>query len=80
MLRYQNEIYTLDSGPNGETARQDAYMVVDFRMGYELSDSISTSLNISNLFDKKYYSTVPRYNAGYYGEPRAINLNISYNF
>ena len=45
---------------------------------YELSDTTSLSANISNLFDRKYYTTVGFQNGYLYGEPR--NFMVSLHF
>ena len=47
---------------------------------YQLTDDAKVQLNINNLFDKKYYSSIDFYNQGFFGEPRNIELNLSYNF
>src|SRR3546814_18219616 len=50
--------------------RQGGYVLVDVMARYRVTENISAGLNISNLFDKRYYNNVGFYNAGYYGQGR----------
>ena len=79
-LRWQSEVYTEDKGPNGERATQAAFGVTDVMVRYQITDNISANININNVFDKKYYSAVPHYNAAYYGEPRNARFTVRANF
>ena len=79
-LRWQSKIYAQNKGPNDEDAKQAAVAVTDLMARYQITDEISAKINVNNIFDKKYYSSVPRYNAGYYGAPRNIMLSISASF
>lgn len=80
VVRWQSEIYSEGKGPNGENAEQSAFVVADMMARYKITDSISASLNINNIFDKKYYSSVPYYNAAYYGAPRNATISVSASF
>lgn len=63
------------------TARQDAYAVVNLMARYDFSRQVSATLNINNLFDKKYLSSLDTtFNSGYYGAPRNAMLNVRYAF
>ncbi|MFB2655646.1 TonB-dependent siderophore receptor [Shewanella xiamenensis] len=79
-LSWQSRIYKDDAGPNGERSEQDSYYLVNLMTSYQLTDDAKVQLNINNLFDKKYYSSIDFYNQGFFGEPRNIELNLSYNF
>ncbi|ESP91067.1 MULTISPECIES: TonB-dependent siderophore receptor [Pseudoalteromonas] len=48
---------------------------------YDVTDNLSVSLNVDNLFDKKYYNAISK-NQGYvtWGEPRNWKLSARYNF
>lgn len=59
---------------------QDDYVVVDLMAGYKLNQHLSVTLNIGNLFDKKYYSSLNTTARAYYGEPRNVRLNMRYDF
>ena len=79
-LRWQSKVYTENEGPNGEDAIQGAYTVIDMMASYQITERIAAKVNINNIFDKKYYSSVPVYNAGFYGAPRNAMLSISASF
>jgi outer membrane receptor for ferric coprogen and ferric-rhodotorulic acid len=79
-IRWQSEIYTNKKGPNGERAAQAAFAVADMMIRYQITESISANVNINNIFDKKYYSAVPHYNAAYYGAPRNASLSVRASF
>lgn len=59
---------------------QDAYWVVDAMARYQVTDNLSTTLNVNNLFDKKYYTNIGFYNTAYYGDPRNVMLNTRWEF
>lgn len=79
-IRYQSETIAEGKGPNGENARQGAYAIMDLRFGYDFSESVSAGVNLNNVFDRKYYSSVPVYNHGYYGEPRNLTVSLRGRF
>jgi outer membrane receptor for ferric coprogen and ferric-rhodotorulic acid len=61
--------------------RQDDYAVVDLRAGYKLTDQVSLSVNVNNLFDRTYYSRISSTGRGnYFGSPRSVfaTLRIAY--
>ncbi|MGO1273737.1 MAG: TonB-dependent receptor domain-containing protein, partial [Pseudomonas helleri] len=59
---------------------QDAYWIVDVMARYQVTDHLSTTLNVNNLFDKKYYTNIGFYNTAYYGDPRNVMLNTRWEF
>lgn len=79
-LSWQSKIYKDKAGPNGERSEQDSYYLVNLMTSYQLTGDAKVQLNINNLFDKKYYSSIDFYNQGFFGEPRNIELSLSYNF
>ena len=79
-LRWQSKVYAENEGPNDEDAIQGAYAVIDMMASYQITEGIAAKININNIFDEKYYSAVPVYNAGYYGAPRNAMLSISASF
>lgn len=51
------------------------------RVGYEINKQWSVAMNVSNLFDKTYYSTVGYAGYGnFYGEKRAVNFTLQGSF
>ncbi|TBU88047.1 TonB-dependent siderophore receptor [Stutzerimonas kirkiae] len=61
-------------------AIQDDYVVVDAMARYKFNQHLSGTLNINNLFDKKYYTAIGGLAYGYYGAPRNITLGARYEF
>lgn len=62
-------------------AKQSQFTVVNLMARYQLTDQLSTMLNVNNLFDKKYLSALDTtFYSGYYGDPRNVMLNTRYDF
>lgn len=59
---------------------QDAYELASMFINYQVTDAISTTLNVDNLLDEKYYTNVGFYNGIYWGEPRNITLTVRARF
>ena len=47
-------------------------------MGYRVNERIDTRLNINNLFDKTYYSSITNSDSIIYGEPRNLMFGVSW--
>ncbi|ENO90664.1 TonB-dependent siderophore receptor [Thauera linaloolentis] len=60
--------------------RQDDYVVVDLMARYRINQHLSAMLNISNLFDKKYYTGLGQTGFSFYGQPRNLTLGARYDF
>lgn len=60
---------------------QKPYAVWSARAGYDLGPNWNVSLNVNNVFDKTYYSTVgyPGY-GNFYGEPRNVMLTLKASY
>lgn len=56
---------------------QGGYTVLDARLGYRVDERLSFALNLGNLTDKKYYSSIS-YDHNYYGAPRNYLLTVQY--
>ncbi|MGF7178221.1 TonB-dependent siderophore receptor [Azospirillum doebereinerae] len=67
-----------DGGIHNGTGRtryeQDGYAVVDLMARYQVTEKVAATLNLNNLFDKKYLTSIQ--NNGYYGEPRNVLLSL----
>ena len=62
-------------------AKQEQFTVVNLMARYQLTDQLSTTLNVNNVFDKKYISALDTtFYSGYYGEPRNVMLSAKYQF
>ena len=60
--------------------RRGGYIAADLRAGDRLSEQLSFSVNVNNLFDRHYYACIPP--AGrdnYYGSPRGVFATFRYN-
>ncbi|WP_324288153.1 hypothetical protein [Pseudomonas citronellolis] len=58
---------------------QDDYAVVNLMARYRLTDHLSTTLNLNNLLDEKYYAGFSG-SYGHYGLPRNLVMNVRYDF
>ncbi len=60
---------------------QKPYAVANLMARYEFSDQLSATLNIANVFDKKYIVSVSDWwYAGNYGAPRSVAASLKYRF
>lgn len=74
------------SGGTGDSAwknQQGSYTVVGLVAGYKASEQLDLQLNVNNLFDRTYYSSVA--NGAWspydiYGDPRNFKLTARYSF
>ncbi|AWP67461.1 hypothetical protein B7O97_11575 [Bordetella holmesii] len=64
-----------DFGYYGRT--QGGYTTLDARVGYQVNERLDLGLNIYNLTDKKYYSSIS-YDHNFYGAPRSFLLTARY--
>lgn len=61
--------------------RQGGYAIWDAYVGYQVNDEWELALNVNNLFDKNYYSTIGTPGSGnWYGEPRSATLTLRGTF
>lgn len=79
---YQGTAWMEVSNPVKGTVqnRQEAFWLVNLMGKYQFNDKVSTSLNITNLFDKYYYSNIGYYSTKAYGEPRSMMLTTRWDF
>lgn len=57
------------------------HAVVNLMGRYDLSKPLTATLNINNLFNRKYLSALDQtFYTGYYGAPRHAMLNLRYSF
>ena len=88
-VNWQSGIHEFGNRPTGErvgnrliTERakitQQAYTVVNLMSRYQFDEHVSASINVNNLFDKKYYERVGFYNGVYWGDPRTVTLALDW--
>ncbi len=62
-------------------ATQQQYAVFDLMARYDITKELSATVNVNNVFDKKYFSALdPTFFTGYYGEPRNVMFTTRYSF
>jgi outer membrane receptor for ferric coprogen and ferric-rhodotorulic acid len=62
-------------------ATQGDYAVFNAMANYKLDEHISATLNVNNLFDKTYISSMDtNFYGGYYGDPRNVMVTTKYQF
>ncbi|MBU2884963.1 TonB-dependent siderophore receptor [Gilvimarinus agarilyticus] len=74
--RWQDEVYFTSA--YGRIA-QDSYAVVGGYARYKVTDNFTLNVNLDNLTDDKYFSSV-KYEQAYYAAPRSINVSASVSF
>jgi len=56
---------------------QGTYATWALRAGYDITPNLSLALNVNNVFDKRYDSTVGQSGYGnFYGEPRNVMVTL----
>lgn len=63
------------------TARQDAYAIANLMARYQFNARTALTVNVNNLFDKTYLSSLDTtFYGAYFGEPRNVSANLRYQF
>ncbi|MGM7319047.1 TonB-dependent siderophore receptor [Idiomarina sp. ST10R2A5] len=60
------------------TFYQEGYTVVNAMANYQIGKNLDLSLNVNNLFDEKYYSSIDFYDQGFFGADRNFELSLKY--
>ena len=76
-VSWQDGIYR-DQGA-GVTTRQDDYALVDLMASYQITENLEGTLNINNVTDEKYLSSL-NFAQSYYGAPRHAMLTLGWNY
>jgi outer membrane receptor for ferric coprogen and ferric-rhodotorulic acid len=63
-----------------EKFTQDPYWLVDLMARYQLTENLSATLNVNNLFDKVYFTNIGFYDSAYYGDPRNVMVTTRWDF
>lgn len=62
---------------NGIRLRQGGYATVNLRAGYRYNKHLSAALNVSNVFDRRYYQSLSNTSwNNHYGTPRSVMLTV----
>ena len=67
-------------GGRSEKFTQDPYWLVDVMARYQLTQNLSATLNVNNVFDKKYFTNIGFYDSAYYGDPRNVMVTTRWDF
>lgn len=80
-LSWQSKIFNSWEWPAVGTAVQDSYAVVGLMARYDFENGVAASLNVNNLFNEKYYSSLDEtYATGNYGAPRNVTFTLKKSF
>lgn len=63
-----------------EKFTQNPYWLVDLMARYQVTEHLSATVNVNNLFDKAYYTNIGFYDSAYYGEPRNFMVTARWDF
>jgi len=58
---------------------QDSYKLVDLFANYDLSDNLRLSLNVKNVTDEKYFTSL-YWAQSYYGAPTTATASINWRY
>lgn len=74
-VRWQSEVSAVDLA----RVEQGAYAVVDAMAGFAVTDSVRVTVNVKNLFDETYLTSL-MWNQSYFGAPRGASVRLDYRF
>lgn len=75
-LNYRSKIYT---GSGATEITQDAYILTNAMVSYDVDKHMKLQLNVNNIFDKEYYEGIGS-DGMVYGSPRNATLSFKYTF
>lgn len=68
-------------GGSATAIEAPGYAVFDAMASYDVTDTVTATLTVNNLFDKEYYERVGGTTVfNFYGEPRSVNLKLQAKF
>ena len=47
---------------------------------YQITENLSATFNVNNLFDKAYFTNIGFYDFAYYGNPRNVMVTTHWDF
>lgn len=71
-LRWQDDI-------SQGASKQDAYALLDLMVRYEISRSLSATVNLNNVTDEKYLTSL-QWTQSYYGPPRHGSVTLRWQY
>ena len=82
--QYQSDFY-FEPGSNSVTTgdpiriEQDAYALVDLMASYDLTDKFGLSVNVRNVTNAKYLSSLT-FDQSYFGAPRSVLATLRFSY
>jgi len=75
---WQNRMYQDANAPGGRRVQveQPGYALVNLMARHEFNKHMAATLNVNNLFDKKYYTQIGSFDQGWWGAPRNAMLSL----
>ncbi|MBQ23864.1 TonB-dependent siderophore receptor [Alcanivorax sp.] len=77
-VSWQDSIYRGGTGGIPKTT-QDSYALVNLMASYDWTKHLTTTLNVNNVTDEKYYNSL-YVGQAFYGAPRGANVRFDYTF
>lgn len=74
-LRWQSAVEGMDLA----VVRQDAYAVADLTLGVDVTDRVRATLNVRNVTDETYLSSL-MWNQAFYAAPRNASLKLQFSY
>ncbi len=76
-INAQTSMYNEFPSLGGARLTQGGYATVDARIAYDVTEKVTTALNVKNLFDRTYYQRVGTPQSGnIYGDPRTVLFTV----
>ncbi|MET0289795.1 MAG: TonB-dependent siderophore receptor [Pseudoxanthomonas sp.] len=81
-VNWQSSFYAQGVGPDGSTIRleQGSVLLASLMARYDINQALSAQLNVRNLFDRNYYANITYETQWIYGDPRDVELTLSWRF
>ncbi|MBR8652222.1 TonB-dependent siderophore receptor [Achromobacter sp. Marseille-Q0513] len=74
---WQSRMYQSAASPRGNVdVEQGSYALVNLMAKYDFSKRVSATLNVNNVFDRKYYDQIGFFSQGWWGAPRNVMLTL----
>ncbi len=77
-VRWQDDIERERDFDDSKT-RQEAYALVDLMASYDINENLTASLNLNNVTDEKYLTSL-KWDQGFYGAPRHVMANLTWRY
>lgn len=58
------------------TVRQGGFATFDLRLGYQISKQLSAAVNVTNVFNRRYFDSIEFTGNAFYGNPRQVLVTL----